>query len=69
LLLHVQRKDGVAQAEELGAALKQAGVKVEYGSFPGTGLQGHAEINRKLGEPDYPATPVMDAWLKGVFGG
>mgnify|MGYP002136920107 CR=1 FL=1 len=62
-------KDGVAQAEELGAALKQAGVKVEYGSFPGTGLQGHAEINRKLGEPDYPATPVMDAWLKGVFGG
>lgn len=69
LLLHVQRKDGVAQAEELGAALKQAGVKVEYGSFLGTGLQGHAEINRKLGEPDYPATPVMDAWLKGVFGG
>ena len=69
LLLHVQRKDGVAQAKELGAALKQAGVKVEYGSFPGTGLQGHAEINRKLGEPDYPATPVMDAWLKRVFGG
>lgn len=69
LLLHVQRKDGVAQAQELGTALKQAGVKVEYGSFPGTGLQGHAEINRKLGEPDYPATPVMDAWLKGVFGG
>jgi acetyl esterase/lipase len=68
LLLHVQRKDGVAQAQELGTALKQAGVKVEFGSFPGTGLQGHAEINRKLGEPDYPATPVMDAWLKGVFG-
>lgn len=67
LLLHVQRKDGVAQAQELGGALKQAGVNVEYGSFPGTGLQGHAEINRKLGEPDYPATPVMDAWLKGVF--
>lgn len=69
LLLHVQRKDGVAQAQELGAALKKAGVNVEYGSFPGTGLQGHAEINRKLGEPGYPATPVMDAWLKGVFGG
>lgn len=68
LLLHVQRKDGVAQAQELGAALKKAGVKVEYGSFPGTGLQGHAEINRKLGEADYAATPVMDAWLKGVFG-
>nr|WP_240950246.1 alpha/beta hydrolase [Novosphingobium sp. ERN07] len=69
LLLHVQREDGVAQAQELGAALKKAGVSVEFGSFPGKGLQGHAEINRKLGEPDYPATPVMDAWLKGVFGG
>lgn len=69
LLLHVQREDGVAQAQELGAALKKAGTSVEFGSFPGKGLQGHAEINRKLGEPDYAATPVMDAWLKGVFGG
>ena len=69
LLLHVQREDGVAQAQELGEALKKAGVSVEFGSFPGKGLQGHAEINRKLGEPDYAATAVMDAWLKGVFGG
>ena len=36
--------------------------------FPGEGLRGHMEINRKLGEPDYPATPVMDAWLKKVLG-
>ncbi len=69
LLLHVQREDGVAQANELAAALKRGGSSVEVGSFPGKGLQGHAEINRKLGEPDYAATPVMDAWLKGVFGG
>lgn len=69
LLLHVQREDGVAQAQELGAALKKAGTSVEFGSFAGKGLQGHAEINRKLGEPDYAATPVMDAWLKAVFGG
>ncbi|ABD27118.1 Esterase/lipase/thioesterase [Novosphingobium aromaticivorans DSM 12444] len=68
LLLHVQRKDGVAQAEALGAALRRGGTSVEFGSFPGTGLQGHAEINRKLGEPDYAATPVMDRWLKATFG-
>lgn len=41
---------------------------VEVGSFEGEGLRGHMEINRKLGEPDYPATPVMDAWLKKVLG-
>ena len=67
LLLHVQREDGVAQAEALGAALKRGGSSVEVGSFAGTGLQGHAEINRRLGEPDYAATPVMDKWLKAVF--
>jgi hypothetical protein len=25
-------------------------------------------INRDLGQPDYPATPVVDAWLKRTFG-
>ena len=68
LLIHVQREDGVAQNKALAQALKRAGTAVEVGSFPGEGLQGHMEINRKLGEPDYPATPVMDAWLKKVFG-
>jgi arylformamidase len=68
LLIHVQREDGVAQNAALAEALRRAGTAVEIGSFPGTGLRGHAEINRKLGEPDYPATPVMDAWLKKVLG-
>jgi arylformamidase len=68
LLLHVQREDGVAQANALAAALKRGGSRVEIGSFEGEGLKGHADINRKLGEPDYPATPVMDAWLKSVLG-
>jgi len=68
LLIHVQREDGVAQNAALAESLRRAGTAVEVGSFPGTGLRGHAEINRKLGEPDYPATPVMDAWLKTVFG-
>ncbi len=68
LLLHVQRPDGIAQANSLAEALKRAGTKVEIGGFPGEGLKGHGEINRRLGEPDYPATPVMDAWLKKVLG-
>lgn len=68
LLLHVQRPDGASQAKALAAALKRGGTRAEIGSFPGEGLQGHMEINRRLGEPDYPATPVMDAWLKAVLG-
>jgi acetyl esterase/lipase len=68
LLLHVQREDGVVQNRALAEALKRAGTPVEIGSFPGNGMRGHAEINRRLGEPDYPATPVMDAWLKKVLG-
>lgn len=69
LLIHVQRADGIAQAKELEAALKAAGTRVERKDFPGKGLRGHMEINRDLGKPDYPATAVVDAWLKGVFGG
>ncbi len=67
LLLHVQRPDGIAQADALAEALRRAGTRVEIGSFPGEGLRGHAEINRKLGEPDYPATALVDAWLAKVF--
>ncbi len=67
LLLHVQRPDGIAQAKALEAALAKAGTPVERRDFPGTGLKGHMEINRSLGDPDYPETAVVDAWLKGVF--
>lgn len=63
LLIHVQRPDGVAQAEELEAALKSAGAAVARQGFPGEGLTGHLEINRRLGDPAYPATAVVDAWL------
>jgi acetyl esterase/lipase len=68
LLLHVQRPDGVRQAVALEAALKAAGTQVERRGFPGTGLMGHMEINRSLGNPGYAATGVVDAWLKGVVG-
>ena len=69
LLVHVQREDGVAQNKALEAALRQACTRVERKDFPGTGLSGHAEINRRMGDPDYAATPVTDAWLKQMFGG
>lgn len=68
LILHVERKDGTAQSKLLGEALRKAGTQVEVQGFAGKGLQGHMEINRKLGEADYPATAVVDAWLKRVFG-
>lgn len=35
---------------------------------PARGLKGHMEINRDLGKPDYPATPLLDAWLKRLLG-
>ena len=67
LILHVQRPDGIKQSEALGAALRRAGTHAEVRGFPGTGLSGHAEINRRMGDPDYPATPVLDAFLARVF--
>jgi arylformamidase len=68
LILHVQREDGIRQSQALAAALRQSGTPVQINSFEGKGLMGHMEINRKLGDPAYPATPVVDAWLKAVFG-
>lgn len=67
LILHVQRSDGTAQSEALAAALRKAGTPVAIRGFDGRGLRGHVEINRRLGDPDYPATPVVDAWLRHLF--
>lgn len=69
LIPHVQRADGIRQSDALAAALRAAGARAETASFDGTGLKGHGEINRSMGDPDYAATPVVDAWLKRVFGG
>jgi arylformamidase len=68
LMLHVEREDGKRQSEALAAELRKAGTKVQLNAFEGKGMQGHMDINRKLGDPSYPATPVVDAWLKGIFG-
>lgn len=67
LILHVQRADGAAQSQALAAALQNSGTPAEVRGFEGTGLKGHTEINRRLGDPSYPVTPVVDAWLKTVF--
>jgi len=67
LILHVQRLDGTAQSKALTAALTKAGTTAESRGFEGVGLKGHAEINRRLGDLSYPATPVVDEWLKRVF--
>jgi hypothetical protein len=67
LILHVQRPDGVKQSEALGSALRQAGTSAEVRGFSGSGLAGHAEINRRMGDPDYPATAVLDRFLARVF--
>ena len=47
----------------------KGGSRAPVQGFAGRGLRGHMEINRRLGDPDYPATPVVDAFLARVFGG
>jgi len=66
-ILHIDRPDARLQSGQLAAALERAGADVELKGFPGRGLRGHAEINRRMGDPAYPATPVLDAFLARVF--
>lgn len=68
LILHVDREDGARQSAVLADTLRKNGANVQLRAFDGKGLRGHMEINRKLGDPDYPATPVVDKWLRDVFG-
>jgi acetyl esterase/lipase len=68
LIAYVDRDDGTAQSEALAAALRQAGTLVEIAAFEGKGLRGHMAINRSLGRDDYPATAVVDTWLRKVLG-
>ncbi|HSG56909.1 MAG TPA: alpha/beta hydrolase [Paracoccaceae bacterium] len=67
LLLHVQRDDARRQSNELVERLRAAGTPATVQEFRGRGLRGHAQINRDLGDPDYSATPVVDAFLAQVF--
>lgn len=67
LILHVDRADGTAQANALAAALQAAGTPAELHALEGRGLRGHMEINRSLGEADYPGTGLVDKWLKRLL--
>lgn len=67
LIAHVDRADGKAQSEVLAQALSLAGIPAEVIDAEGTGLIGHMEINRLLGRADYPATAVVDAWLRKLL--
>ena len=67
LIIHVDRADGKAQSEALAAALVQAGTPAEVHGVDGSGLRGHMEINRSLGSADYPATAVVDTWLRKLL--
>lgn len=67
LILHVEREDGTRQSNALNAGLIAAGTDSSVVGIKGRGMVGHMQINRKLGEPDYPATPLVDAFLTKVF--
>lgn len=67
LILHVQRRDGTQQSRGLARALQGAGTQASVEAVDGRGLRGHAEINRKLGQPDYPATALVDRYLAARF--
>ena len=40
---------------------------VDRRDFPGEGLRGHMEINRRLGDPDYAPTAAVDGWLRRLL--
>lgn len=67
LILHVERRDGTEQSRGLGDALRKAGTAARVQGFEGRGLRGHAEINRRMGDPEYAATMVVDDWLRQLF--
>ncbi len=67
LILHVARDDARVQSNALAEALRRDGTAATVQEFAGRGLRGHMQINRELGDPDYPATAVVDAFLARVF--
>jgi acetyl esterase/lipase len=64
LLLHARRDGGVRQAVEFAAVLEAAGTDVELRVFEGRSFEGHVQMLLRLGEVDFPATGIMDEWLR-----
>jgi acetyl esterase/lipase len=67
LILYVDRAASARQSPALGAALRREGTSAQVESVEGRGMIGHLEINRRLGDADYPATGIVDRWLAEVF--
>jgi len=64
LLLHARRDGGVRQAVEFAAVLEAAGTDVEVRVFEGRSFEGHVQMLLRLGEMNFPATGIMDGWLR-----
>lgn len=64
LLLHAQRDGGIRQAVEFAAVLEASGTDVALHVFEGRSFEGHMQMLLRLGETDFPATAVMDEWLR-----
>lgn len=64
LLLHAQRDGGIRQAVEFAAVLEASGTDVDLHVFEGRSFEGHMQMLLRLGEVDFPATAVMDGWLR-----
>ncbi|KAF2964043.1 hypothetical protein GQX73_g9531 [Xylaria multiplex] len=64
LLLQVQRHGDIRQAVELSAALNAAGTDAALHVFEGQSFEGHMQMLLRIGDTSYPATSVMDDWLK-----
>ncbi|KAJ5516614.1 hypothetical protein N7527_008174 [Penicillium freii] len=55
----VHRQGDILADVELSAALEAVGTDVAFHVF-----EGHMQMLLRLGDPTYPATLVMDNWLK-----
>ena len=64
LLLQVQRHGDIRQAIEFEAVLRTAGTDVALHVFEGESFEGHMQMLLRLGHEDYPATVVLEKWLR-----
>jgi acetyl esterase/lipase len=67
LILHIDREGGARQSEALGRALTAAGSRVQVQGVEGKGLAGHMQINRRMGDPSFAPTALVDQWIAARF--
>lgn len=67
LLLHTARSDAARQTAALAAALRRSGSIADVIALPGRGLRSHVACNRRLGDPDWPATAQVDLWMDRIL--